>query len=380
MADAGEVAVKPVDRRRDMRAFVRVPFTIYRGDPNWVPPIALERRRHLSRANPYFAHASARFFLATHAGRPVGRVSAQLDRRAQPADGPSIGHFGLFEARDRETADALLDAAEGWLRAQGAVVAEGPHSLSTNDETGLLVDGADRPPRVLMNYAPGWYAQALEGAGYRKAKDLLAYRAQASQTLPPRAARVARMAEADPRVCERPIQMADLDAEMRRIVDIFNDAWSDNWGFVPMTEAEVRYMTANLKPLIRPELVRVAEYDGEPVAMIVALPDPYEILRELRGRLLPFGWARLLFRLKLHPPEHGRVMLMGVRRRYQRGNLAAALSALMMRRLHAAARTRGMADFEMSWILEDNQPMIRLVELIGGQADKRYRLYRKAIA
>ncbi|MBK1699221.1 hypothetical protein [Rhodovibrio salinarum] len=379
MTEPEEIAVRPVDSRRDLRAFVRVPFALYHNDPNWVPPLQFERRQHFGTANPYFEHARARFFLACRNRRPVGRISAQIDWLAQPDLGTPIGHFGLVEAADQEVLHALLEAAEAWLLDEGAALSEGPYSLSSNDETGLLVVGHDRPPRVLMNYGPAWYAKALEKAGYIKAKDLLAYRANVNQSFPARAALVARSAAADPRVRERQLDMRDLNAEMRRVANVFNDAWSGNWGFVQMTEAEVRHMTRSLKPIIRPELVRISEYDGEPVAMIVAVPDLYIVLRELRGRLLPFGWAWLLWRIKFRPPEHGRVMLMGVRRRYQGGNLAAGLSALMMQRLHEAARGLNMAEFELSWILEDNEPMIRLLELLRAEEDKRYRLYRKAL-
>lgn len=379
MRQAYAIDVRAVQSKADLRTFVRLPRRLYRDDPNWVPPIEVERRHHFSTANPYFQHASAQFFVAWRAGRPVGRISAQINHLAQSHDGPRVGHFGLLEACDQDVLSALLATAEAWLGDRGAAVAEGPHSLSVNDETGLLVNGFDRPPRLLMNYAPPWYAPTLEAAGYGKAKDLLAYRAEVAPDFPARAAAIARAAEADPAVGERRIDLRDLKREMQLIVDIFNDGWAGNWGFVPMTEPEVRYMTGNLKPVLRPDLVRIAEYRGEPVAMMVAVPDLHTVLRDIRGQLLPVGWARLLWGTKLRPPAEGRVMLMGVRRSHQSGHLAAGLVALMMQRLHAAAQQLGMTEFELSWILEDNTPVLRLIEMIGAHPDKRYRIYRREI-
>jgi GNAT superfamily N-acetyltransferase len=372
--------VAPVASGADMREFLRVPWHVYAGDPNWVPPLLAERRHHLSRANPFFAVADVRFLLARRDGAPVGRVSVQVDPEAQPAGGPTVGHFGLLEAVDESTLQALLSAAEDRLRAQGAGRVEGPYSLSINDEVGLLVAGRPSPPRLMMNYAPAWYAAALEAAGYAKAKDLLAYRVPVDVEMPRRAARLAEQAAADPDVVERAMNLHDLDAEMQRVADIFNDAWADNWGFVPMSQADLAYMTKALKPVLNPLLVRLIEVGGDPAAMIVGVPDVNQAIRDLDGRLLPFGWARLLWRLKIRPPRDGRVLLMGVRRRYQDGMRSAGLAALAMQRMIQAARSVGMREMELSWILEDNGPMLRLVELLGAEPDKRYRVYAKTLA
>lgn len=374
------IEVRPVEGRRAFAHFVDVPRRLRAGDPQWAGQLAAERRRHLSRRNPYFQHARARYFVAYGGGAPVGRISAQLDPLAQVDGAATVGHFGLLEGRDGAVLAALLDAAEAWLRAQGARRAEGPYSLSINDEVGLLVAGEPGPARVLMNDAPAFYAEAVAAAGYAKATDLIAYRFDVTAPLPAPARRLAEHAAASAGVRERAMDRRNFRAELDTVLDIFNDAWSDNWGFVAMTAAEVAYMAANLKPLIRPELVRFAEVDGAPAAMIVALPDLNEALRGLDGRLLPFGWARLLWRLKVRGPRAGRVLLMGVRKAHRGGFLGSALAALLVSRLQAAAARAGLREMELSWVLEDNAPTRRLIESIGAEAYRRYRIYGKELA
>ncbi len=375
-----DVAVHPVSGRRGLRAFVRVARRLRGAEPCWVAPLEVERRLHLGPGNPYFRHAEAGFFVAWRDGAPVGRISAQLDSLAQPTDGPRVGHFGFLEAADQAVMAALFEAAEAWLRARGAGRVVGPLSLSINDEAGLLVEGFDTPPRMLMNHAPPWYGPAVEACGYAKAKNLIAYRFDMAEPLPTAAVRMAEQAAATEGVAERPLDTRRFHAEIRTIVEIFNDAWADNWGFVPMTDAEVRYMANNMKLLIRPELVRIVERHGEPVAMIVALPDLHEALAGLDGRLLPFGWARLLWRLKVRGVPGARVLLMGVRQAHRGGFLGGALAALLVSRMHAAAAAAGYREVELSWVLEDNRPTRRLIESVGGVRDKTYRVYAKELA
>lgn len=374
--------VQPVDDRHGFAAFLRVPHRVHRGDPNWVPPLTLERRLHFSHRNPYFQHARARYFVAYRDGAPVGRISAQIDQLAQadPESEPHLGHFGCLEAVDTETLSALLEAAEGWLADHGIAEVQGPFSLNINDEAGLLVDGFDRPPRMLMNYAPPWYGRALEDHGYVPAKDLLAYNFETATPLPRTAQRMAEQAAGSDGIRERPMNPRAFRSELQRVVDIFNDAWAQNWGFVPMTEAEAGALADNLKPLLRPELIRFVERDGEPVGMIVALPDLHEAIADLGGRLLPLGWARLAYRLKVSKLSGARVPLMGVRAAHRSGFLGSAIAALLVQRTHDAARAAGFREVELSWVLDDNHPTRRLIESIGGTAYKRYRVYRKTLA
>jgi len=371
--------LRAVEDKRGLADFVRVPWAVYNGDPNWVPPLVMERKSHLSRENPYFRHAEARYFVAYRDGTPIGRVSAQVDRLAVERTWPPTGHFGLLEAAEDSVVPALMEAAEKWLSERGMARVQGPFSLSINDECGLLVEGFATPPRMLMNYAPRRYAEALAAAGYEKAKDIIAYRYDMANPYPPTAQRLADHAASDPRVGVRTLDPKRFRDDLGIIVDIFNDAWAENWGFVPMTAEEVEYTAKNLKPLIRHEIALIAEMDGEPAAMIVALPDLHEAIADLDGRLLPIGWSKLLWRLKVRGLKSARVVMMGVRQRYRQRFLSSALSALLVARLRENCRAIGVREAELSWILEDNHAMCRLIETVGGVYDKRYRIFQKAL-
>jgi hypothetical protein len=373
-------SVTPVSDRHGFLDFVRVPHRVYARDPNWVPPLTLERKLHYSHRNPYFEHAQAQYFIAYRNGRAVGRVSAQIDNLAQPGDEATVGHFGCLEAVDADAMAALVEAAEMWLVDRGITEVLGPFSLSINDEVGMLIQGFDRPARMLMNYAPSWYGEAIESLGYRKAKDLLAYRIDVAAPLPNAARRLADHADGTEGISERPMDPSRFREELRTVVDVFNDAWAENWGFVPMTAAEAGQLADNLKPLIHAELIRFVERDGKPVAIIVGLPDLHEAIADLNGRLLPFGWARLAYRLKANKVRGGRILLMGVRKAHRTGFMGSAIASLLVTRLHAAAREVGIRELELSWVLEDNEPTNRMITSLGGELYKRYRIYRKALA
>jgi len=376
----GGPEIRAVRSRADLEAFLRVPYRIYRDDPNWIAPLLIERREHFSPKNPFHAHADVQLWTAWRDGEAVGRISAQIDRMHVERYGPQ-GHFGFIEgADDPQVFAALLATAEAWLRERGMSEAIGPASFSANDEYGLLVDGFDGPAMMLMNYAKPWYGAHIEAAGYAKAKDLLAYLYELDDPMPPLAARLAVKAAANPRVRLRPFDMKRMREEIGVVVDIFNDAWSENWGFVPMTEAEVDHMAAQMKPLLRPELAWIAEMDGRPMAMIVALPDLHEALDGLNGRLLPFGAMRLLWRLKVAGLKSCRVLMMGVRKELQDSFLAGALAYALIERLAQEGEKMGMQKAELSWILEDNLRMLRIAETGVGEPYRRYRLYRKALA
>ena len=381
MPHANPVTVRAVGNDSDRDLFLRVPDTVYRGDPHYVKPLDLERRDFLSRKNPYFDHAEVQLFVACDAGGwPVGRISAQIDRLAQQPDRETLGHFGWLEATDSAVMESLVAAAEGWLRARGVKAVQGPYSFSINDESGLLVEGFGSPARMLMNYARPWYGQALEDCGYAKAKDLLAFCMNTDTELPRAALIMARKAlEAPGMMTERPLDPKRFDADLRLILDIFNDAWADNWGYVPMTEAEIAHTAKSLKLLIKPEFARIFERDGKPLAMIVALPDLNVALRGLHGRLLPFGWLKLLWRLKVRPPKAARVLLMGTRRDHRVGFAAGAMAAALVAQLRNALFDAGYTEAELSWVLEDNLPVIRLIESVGGVQYKRYRIYGKQL-
>ncbi len=371
---------KTVETKQEFKDFVNVPNILHADDPQFIAQLGFEREEHLSEKNPYFQHAQHQYFIAYDHGIPVGRISAQIDELAQKNGKPKIGHFGLVEADEPKTLHSLLSIAENWLKEQGAEIAQGPFSLSINDETGLLCKGFGTPPYMMMNHAPSWYNEALIDAGYGKATDTIAYHVRLGEDTPGAISYMASQAEKENRISERTINMKNFDEELGTILKIFNNAWAENWGFIPMTDAEMIYTATNMKMLIKPKLARIAFLDDEPIAMIVALPNLNEALTGLNGKLLPFGWAKLLWRLKFRGLKTARVLLMGVRKDHQGTPLASGISALLMRNLKTEAEKMGMTALEMSWILEDNEPMKRLIEAIGGDPYKHYRIYEKHLA
>ena len=372
----GPLRVVPVEGRRGLRQFIRLPWSIYLDDPAWVPPLLLERKEHLSKRNPFFEHAKCKFWLAYRGATPVGRISAQVDQLHLQRYEDSTGFFGLLEAEDEaETFRALMDTAETWLRDQGMRRVLGPFNFSINQECGLLVEGFDTPPMVMMGHARPYYSTRIEENGYRKEKDLLAYHINSDYQLTPAMRLVIKRAKK--RVHLRPLRRSIFREELRILQDIFEDAWSQNWGFVPFTRSEFEHMGKSLKLLLPDDQVQIAEVDGVPAAFMVAMPNVNEAIRDLNGKLFPLGWLKLLWRLKVAYPKSVRVALMGVRQRYQKSRLGAALALMVIEACTAPAVRRGVLTAEMSWILDDNLGMRNIIESLGGKAYKRYRIYSK---
>lgn len=372
----GSLRVIPVTGRRMIRRFIEVPWSLYAHDPCWIPPLILEREWHLSPRNPYFEHAQFQAWIACRDDRTVGRISAQIDQLHLRQHHDATGFFGLLEAEDdAETFRSLFTVAEEWLRQRSISRIRGPFSLSINDECGLLVEGFDSPPPIMLGHALPYYARRIEEQGYASEQDLLAYLTHPAVPLSCHLEAIAtRFAD---RVTVRTMRRDRFHEDLEIIRDIFNDAWSGNWGFIPFTTAEFRELGKNLKLLVNMESVRIAEVDGEPAAMIVMFPNLNEAIRDLNGRLLPFGWVKLLWRLKVAGVKSARVPLMGVRRRYQGGLLGAALALMVISPVHERAREQGVAVVDMSWILEQNHGMIKIIDSIGSKLYKRYRIYQK---
>ena len=368
--------VNPVNNRHEQRLFIRLPWSIYADDPEWIPPLILERKEHLSPRNPYFEHARYQSWIAYRDGNPVGRISAQIDQLHLDRCSEKEGFFGMIEAEDNaETFSALFQTAESWLRDHGMHRVMGPYNLSINQEVGLLVDGFGTPPFMMMGHAWPYYATRIEENGYEKIKDLFAYIIDSFIEVPATMQRIVKRAKK--RVTIRSLHKSNFDEDIKIIGDIFNDAWSENWGFLPYTEAEFNQLAKDFKLVLDFELVKIAEVDGKPAAFMVVVPNINEAIRDLNGRLFPIGWLKLLWRLKVRFPQTARLPFMGVRKQYHDSLLGAALAFMVIHAAHAPALKRGVKKTELSWILEDNYAIRNIIESIGGTIHKTYRIYSK---
>ena len=367
----------PVVTKEDLEQFIGIPNTILGSDPAWVPPLAIERRMHLSpKHNPFFQHAKWQAWIALRGEQAVGRISAQIDALHLERYADATGFFGMLDAEDNgETFSALIRTAEEWLADQGIRRVRGPFNLSINEEIGLLVDGFDTPPVFMMGHARPYYSARIEQCGYQKAKDVLAYMVAPDFNAPPLMRQL--VAKSARRVKVRSINLKRFDDELALLRDIFNDAWAENWGFVPFTVAEFAELGKNLRFLVSPELIQIAEVDGEAAAFIVGLPNVNEAIRGLGGKLFPLGWLKLLWCLKVRFPTSARVPLMGVRRKFQHTRLGPGLAFMVIDAVRTELHRRGATQIELSWILEDNEGMRHIIESIGGRAYKRYRIYER---
>jgi hypothetical protein len=373
----GSIDVILVTTPAELDRFIKLPSRLYADDPHYVAPLVMERREALSPAkNPYFEHAQAQFWLARRDGRDVGRISAQIDSLVKDA---AVGHFGMIAAEDDgEVFAALFAAAEGWLRERGKRRIMGPFNLSINEETGLLIDGFDTPPVMMMGHDPRYAGPRIEALGYAKAKDLVAYNYGVDSELPEAARRWIETRK------PATLKVRNLDPKRYReefdtVTSIFNDAWSENWGFIAFTPAEIGHMAKSMKMLIDPTLVAIVELNGEAIGFGITLPNLNELIADFDGRLLPFNWLKLLYRLR-RGARTARVPLMGIRRSV-RGSLAGGLAPfLIIDAMRKGALAKGMRRVELSWILEDNRAMRRVIEAVGGAPYKTYRVYQKLLA
>lgn len=381
MAETG-ITVKPVSDKSGRAKFVAVPFAIYKNDPNWVPQLNIERMMHLSPStNPYFKHAEAQLFIAEKGGVPIGRISAQINQLHLDQHKDATGNFGFIEAPDDpQVFNALLSEAEAWLKARGMKRVTGPFSFSINDETGLLINGFDTPPNMMMGHAHPYYAGHVEAAGYSKAKDVIAYFLNDRGELPRHMKATFERAMRSPHLKVRTINKRDLDKELDIILSIHTDAWSENWGFVPFTKEEIRDLGNVMKFLIKEGFVAIAEYDGEPAAMAVTLPNINDWIKDLNGKLTPIGIGKLLWRLNTQVPRSIRMPLMGVRKRYHGSLLGSSLALAVIETVRKFHIDRGTQSGELSWILEDNYPVRHIIEALGASPYKTYRVYEKSLA
>jgi hypothetical protein len=384
----GELRVTAVGSKQSLADFVELPYRLYANDPNWVPPLKNEVYGLLSTSkNPWFEHGEAQLFVARRAGQVVGRISAHIDRLAltQPVEqgmGPGTGFWGFYEAESAEIGNALLEQAEKWLRAKGMTRMLGPVSFAMWDEPGLLIQGYDSPPTVMMGFNSAAYQAWIEGAGHAKVEDLFTYDLPIGDGLPEITNRIVAMGEKSGKIKIRRVNKRKFDAEAALILSILNDAWSDNWGFVPFTNAEVAYAGKKLKPIVFEDLIRIAEIDGEPVAFMMTVPDLNEQLIKYGGSLWPFNWAKLLWWLNVGKPQVTtmRVPLMGVVKKLQGTRTASQLAFMLVEYIRRDATTKFCATRgDFGWVLGSNGPMRSVGEAVGGQISKIYRIYEKVL-
>lgn len=374
-----EVTVKPVSDKAGIREFLDVPFPLYRHDPNWVAPLYLERLEHLNpKKNPYFQHADVQLFVAYRDGKPVGRISAQHDRLRLEHHKDNTGQFGFFESVDDvNVARALFDTAGGWLKARGLARVQGPFNFSINDELGMLVRGFEHKPNMMMGHALPYYQALMDANGFAKAKDLIAYYTDDLGPLPPLLMRVTKRALATGDIVIRPLDKKQIKRDIGIVMDIFNDAWSHNWGFVPFTSAELEKLANDMKMLVHGDYVSIVTYKGENAAMSVTLPNLNDWIDGFGGRLLPFNWLKLAKAVMAKRPPSIRMPLLGVRKKFQDGILGSAMAVAAIDHVRNYHISRGTKACEMSWILEDNMRIRHIIEELGGVAYKTYRVYEK---
>ncbi len=381
-----KIEIAPVTGKGDLNAFIELAYRLNGGDPNWVPPLRTDMVELLTPGkNPFHEHARMQLFLARSEGRIVGRISAHIDELAlvQPVErgmGPGTGNWGLLEAEDEAIAHALIARAEQWLRDEGMTRVLAPISLSIWEEPGLQVLGFDHPPMVMMGHNSPVYQGWVEQAGYETARRLLTYDLRVDNGFPELINRIVASGERNKRIKVRPVDKSRFAEDAAIIIDILNDAWSENWGFVPFTETEKAYAGEKLKPIIIERANMIAEVDGEPIAFMLALPDLNEKLKGMKGSLYPFNWAKLLLWLR-NPQCNGfRVPLMGVKKQWQNSRLASQVAFMMIEYIRrVAVNDYGVKRAEIGWVLEDNQGMTAIADAINSKVNREYRIYSKPL-
>ena len=385
MSDAN-VVIELVEGKAGRAAFVDTGRDFAAREPHWVPQLRSEQLELVNpEKNPFFGHAAHQLFLARRGSKPVGRISAHIDRLAlelprEQGFGPGAGMFGYFDAEDETVAHALLKRAEEWLASQGMNRAIGPISMSIWEEPGLLVKGQDHDPMIMMGHHPAIYREWIESAGYSRTKTLLTYDLDVTSDFPPLIRRIVQSGQRNDRITLRPVDVSRWDEEVETILAILNDAWSNNWGFVPFTNAEIAYAGKKLKPIIHPDLNLIAELDGKPVAFMLTFPDMNDVLRKVDGKLFPFGWFHIL--RWLHKPRRMgmRVPLMGVLRELHNSRLASQLAFMMISQIRDVAvdkyETRRA---EIGWILDDNQGMMAIADAIQSTINREYAIFEKSL-
>ena len=381
MGNTSDISVSEISIARGLEDWLAVPARVFANDPRWIPPLRVAERERISpRHSAFFAAGEAAFFVAYRNHRPVGRISAQINNRHIAHYGQKTGHFGFFDCVDDiDAARTLVGAADTWLRTRSMDQMVGPFNLTINEDAGLLIEGFDTPPAVLTSHAPPWAGALLEQCGMAKVVDLLAYRVRPADA-PPELERLAGLAKRSGRVRIRSLDMKHYADEVALIFDIFNDAWRDNWGFVPVSGAEIGTLARDTRAIMRGKFGRIVEIDGEPAAMMVVLPDLNRVIASFGGRLLPFNWARMAYAIWADKWKTARIPLLGIRARHRGTPLATLVLSLLISEFVDLGRAYDLDWIEFSWVLETNASMVKLGQLTAGAPVKRYRIYERKIA
>ena len=386
MVAGQDIVITAVATKTQTRQFIDIAYELNAGDPHWVPPLKSEVAKLITPGkNPFFEHARVQFFLAMRHGRVVGRISAHIDELAleQPPEqgmGPGTGNWGMMEAEDEAVMHALVRAAEQWLSDQGMTRVLAPISLSVWEEPGLLTQGHDHSPMIMMGHHNPAYQGWIESLGYTVTKRLVTYDLPVKDGFPELINRIVASGERNKKLVIRKVDKKHFDRDAAIIMGLLNDAWSTNWGFVPMTDHEIDHAGKSLKPIVHEALIRIAELDGEPVAFMMTLPNMNEVIRGLKGSLWPLGWAKLLWWLKFPKAQSMRVPLMGVKKELHNSRLASQMAFMMIEYIRRDAVAHfGTRYAEIGWILEDNQGMVAIADAIGASINREYLVYEKAI-
>lgn len=367
------IEISEIKSKKDFRHFLKLPFSLYAKDPFYVPPLTREMKKHFSQKNPFFKHASVRCFIARKNGRPSGRIVSIINKRHIELHDEKAGFFGFFESpADHEVASALLDRVASALKQEGMSILRGPMNFSTNEECGFLIEGHNCSPMLMTPYNPPYYNNLMESCGMTKAKDLYAYIVDIPHELPSKVQRAASIARKRG-ITVRSVSKKNFDYEMAMFQKVYNSAWQKNWGFVPLTDEELTYLGHNLAPVIVPGLTLIAEKDGDPVGFMGMLPDYNMVLKKMQGKLTPFSLLKAFYYSK--KIKDLRMLLLGIKAEYRNRGV----DAILFQEGYKGVRNGGYRRVEFSWILEDNIPVQRLVEMIGGRLYKKYRIYEKRI-
>jgi hypothetical protein len=378
MAGSPPISIHPIElgNRRRLKKFIKFPWNIYRDDPNWVPPLIFDQLQFLTPGkNPYLSHSKAQLFMAFRGEELVGRISAHENNQHILVHNDGAGFFGFFECvNDQTVANALFDAASSWLRGRGLKTMRGPLSFSVNHEVGLLINAFDEPPLIRMTYNPQYYAGLIEGYGLQKIQDLYAYAMFESEEFPKRLRDIAAFVLEDPKVVVRTMDVRDFKHEVDRIRKIYTEAWSENWGAVPLTEEEFDRIVGEFKLIYDRDLSFIAEYDGEPAGLSLVLPDMNQALKKAGGRLFPLGLLKILWHKR--KISSWRMPVLGVLKKHRMRGIEAVLCC---RTYEAAKKNRNYRKCELSWILESNAGVNAVLRKMGARRSKTYRVYEKRL-